>query len=225
MINNRLWLCYYKIVFEKFLDLSMSNLIKINFPSPVNFYEICIGGILQTKTGLWLPKIRLSPGTYRNIKNGVSQPTQEEARNVVVKAYYEYVGKQRNWTTQEIENRLSQGYQLMQKIEIERLAWEAEDEVRKQQERERSQANQPIAQELILDLKYFRLDKIIFPKKTTYKVQIKKVKGWSKVRNLIAQLQLGHNTQKRWCFDRLDAALNFLSFIRMQVGEEIIKQK
>jgi hypothetical protein len=176
-----------------------------------------MGCITQTPKGFWLPKIRITRGTYQNIKDGVSQLTQDQAKNVVIRAYYEYVGKKRSWTTEEVELQLSKGYQFHQAKERERLASEAENEVRKQRDRERNQGNLVISHTQIIELKHFQLYSVTFTDKTIYKVRIKKMKGWQKLCHKIAALKLGQKNQKQWTFDTMDAAVSFLSLIRTQV--------
>lgn len=201
----------------------MSKFIRVTFPSPISFKEICIGGIYQTPKGRFLPKIRVTTWTYQNIKNGVAQPTQDEAIDVLIRSYYESTGDYKGWTTEEVEKRLSKAYRVVEAEEQKRLALEAEnearkqrDEARKQRDRERSRAY-PSTVQVIRDLRYFNVSEITFPDKTIYKVTFKKVKGWRKVCNAIAQLKLGPKTQSKWHFDTLDAALNFLSLTRTQI--------
>lgn|GEM_PF-6667660 len=194
----------------------MSNLIKVELPSPITFNKICVGGILKTSKG-WLPKLRTRPGNYQNIKDEVSQLTPEQATTVVIRAYYQQVGREKGWTAEEIDEHLRQGYDRHRELEQERLVAETQEEARRERERERSGKLQGIERQRVLNTQKWQIICIKYPESPRYKVEMNRFRGWKKLQAAACSLGLSQQNQRKWIFNSLDEANRFCTFVESHI--------
>lgn len=188
---------------------------RIEYFSPVTFSQIPIGGISETRSGFWLPKMRTGLGTYQNIADGVGQLTRGQAITCVIRAYYEWVEKKRGWTQQEIEERLKKASQLELENQCKELATEVQHLAELEKQRQKSRENQAEGKVLGVFHGYFQICEVrhLASGYVFYRVKIKKKAGWKKIRNKVFSLGLGKETQLQWKFESFGAATSFISLI------------
>ncbi|HEY9711217.1 MAG TPA: hypothetical protein V6D48_23615 [Oculatellaceae cyanobacterium] len=193
---------------------------RIEYFSPITFGKIPMGGISQTRSGLWLPKIRTGVGTYQNIANGVGQLTRAQAITCVVRAYYEWAGKKRGWTQEEIEERLKKAAQLELEAQSKELATEVQHLAELEKQRQKSRENQAEGKVLGVFHGYFQICEVrhLATGYVFYRVKIQKKDGWKKIRNKAFSLGLGKETQRQWKFESFGAATSFISSIHPTSG-------
>jgi len=186
---------------------------RVNFYSPISGKEICLGGIVETSKGLWLPKMKYGLNTCQNIKDGCGQITRGQARNVVIRAYYEATGARKGWERAKIEEKLAEAYEReAQKNQAEAQKREAEN-IRLEEARRISKEGEAKVTTLG-EFDEFKLYKVESPSKTVFKVKLSKVKNWKNHSKRAVHLGLGVDGQRCWTFKTFESAVSFLSLVR-----------
>lgn len=184
---------------------------RIEFPSLVTFNRICIGGITQSSNGWWVPKVKVHC-SYMGIKDGCGQLRAEQAKELVIQAYVQYLVKKRGWTDAERDKRLSHAHELDKEFHREKLAHSLQDSAKRMRDREQSQS---VQSELVWHNEWFKVVKIIREQSTIFLVKLNKRRGWRNIVSQVIEVGKSQPGQIRWRFTCLDEALSFIDSVEV----------